>query len=102
MTWTSQENKKKSCNQNSRLRLPITDKADVWGQGVALLELYSGRPLGRSREGPGSGISLSSGPSFLGVKNPLAISICNPKVGGISWEIFPKVADAFFEFFLWP
>ena len=39
--------KKKICKRFSRLRLPITDKADVWGQGVALLELYSGRPLGR-------------------------------------------------------
>lgn len=28
-----------------RLRLPITDKADVWGHAVALLELYSGRVL---------------------------------------------------------
>jgi len=25
--------------------LPITDKADVWGHAVALLELYSGRVL---------------------------------------------------------
>ena len=29
------------------LRLPITDKADVWGSGVALLELYSGRASAR-------------------------------------------------------
>ena len=31
--------------QRHRLRLPITDKADVWGHAVALLELYSGRVL---------------------------------------------------------
>ena len=27
------------------LRIPITDKADVWGHAVALLELYCGRCL---------------------------------------------------------
>jgi len=32
------------------LRLPITDKADVWGQGVALLELYSGRNMWNEEE----------------------------------------------------
>ncbi|CAJ1443328.1 unnamed protein product [Effrenium voratum] len=32
------------------LRLPITDKADVWGSGVALLELYSGRNMWNEEE----------------------------------------------------
>lgn len=32
------------------LRLPITDKADVWGQAVALLELYSGRNMWNEEE----------------------------------------------------
>lgn len=32
------------------LRLPITDKADVWGHAVALLELYSGRNMWNEEE----------------------------------------------------
>lgn len=96
--WTSQENKKNICKPFSRLRLPITDKADVWGQGVALLELYSGRPLGRSRDRGQRNFPLPVVQVSRGWQNPWQFPYVIKKWGHFL-EIFPKLVDAFLSFF---